>query len=91
METVQKDGERSISWKIEYYNLDLVLSIGYRVNSKKATDFRQWATKILKEHVTKGYTINRRRIQTNYDQFLKAVDDVNIGESLFCNLREPII
>jgi len=76
METVQKEGKRSIRREVEYYNLDLVLSIGYRVNSKKATDFRQWATKILKAHVFEGYTINRRRVQANYDQFLKAVDDV---------------
>ncbi len=76
METVQKEGARSIKRIIEYYNLDLVLSIGYRVNSKKATHFRQWATKILKSHVLKGYTINRHRIKTNYEAFLQAVADV---------------
>lgn len=76
METVQKEGARSVKRNLEYYNLDLVLSIGYRVNSKKATHFRQWATKILKEHLYKGYTINRSRIQKNYYQFLKAVDDI---------------
>jgi prophage maintenance system killer protein len=46
------------------------------VNSKKATHFRQWATKILKEHIQKGYTINRNRIDKNYNEFLKAVEDV---------------
>lgn len=76
METVQQEGSRSVKRNVEYYNLDLVLSIGYRVNSKKATYFRQWATKTLKDHMLKGYTINRNRIQRNYDQFLKAVDDV---------------
>jgi prophage maintenance system killer protein len=76
METVQKEGSRTVKRAVEYYNLDLVLSIGYRVNSKKATHFRQWASKILKAHVLKGYTINRKRIQANYTQFLQAVDDV---------------
>lgn len=76
METVQQEGRRSIKRKVEYYNLDLVLSIGYRVNSKKATHFRQWATKTLKDHIYKGYTINRNRIQKNYAEFLKAINDV---------------
>jgi hypothetical protein len=76
METVQKEGSRTIKRTLEYYNLDLILSIGYRVNSKKATQFRQWASKILKEHLLKGYTINRNQIQKNYTQFLNAVDNV---------------
>ena len=76
METVQNEGKRSVKRTIEYYNLDLVLSIGYRVNSVKATHFRQWATQTLKNHIQKGYTINRHRIKTNYDDFLKSVDDV---------------
>lgn len=74
--TVQKEGSREITREVEYYSLDVILSVGYRVNSKKATHFRQWATKTLKEHIQKGYTINRQRIKGNYDDFLKAVDDV---------------
>lgn len=76
METVQKEGSRTVKRIVQYYNLDLILSVGYRVNSKKATHFRQWATKTLKTHITKGFTINRQRLKTNYDEFLKAVDDV---------------
>ncbi|RZV40532.1 MAG: hypothetical protein EVJ48_01010 [Candidatus Acidulodesulfobacterium acidiphilum] len=57
LETVQKEGDRKIVRKIEYYNLDLVLSIGYRVNSLNATRFRRWATTTLKEHIIKGYSI----------------------------------
>ncbi|OAI47742.1 death-on-curing protein [Gammaproteobacteria bacterium SCGC AG-212-F23] len=63
-------------YKIKHFNLDAVLSVGYRINSKKATHFRQWATKTLKEHIQKGYTINHHRIKANYDDFLKAVADV---------------
>lgn len=76
METVAVEGKRSVKRTIQYYNLDLVLSIGYRVNSKKATAFRQWATKTLREHITKGYTLNRKRIANNYDAFMKAVGDI---------------
>lgn len=73
---VQKEGSREVKRKIKLYNLDVIIAVGYRVNSKKATHFRQWATKTLKNHIVKGYTINRNRIQTNYTEFLKAVEDV---------------
>ena len=76
MEKVQTEGKRKISRKVEYYNLDLVLSIGYRVNSINATRFRQWATKTLKQHIIKGYTLNRRILEKNYDTFLKALNEV---------------
>ncbi|MEZ4104584.1 MAG: virulence protein RhuM/Fic/DOC family protein [Candidatus Paceibacterota bacterium] len=73
---VRIEGNREIKREINHYNLDLILSVGYRVNSKKATAFRQWATKTLRGHITKGYTINRRRIGQNYEAFMKAVEDV---------------
>ncbi len=74
--TVQKEGDRFVERQIEYYNLDAVLSVGYRVNSKQATQFRQWATKTLREHITKGYTLNRKQIGKNYNAFLKSVSDI---------------
>ncbi|RZD17335.1 MAG: Fic/DOC family protein [Candidatus Acididesulfobacter guangdongensis] len=76
LETVQKEGGRKVIRKIEYYNLDIVLSIGYRVNSVNATRFRRWATKTLKEYIFKGYSIDKERIASNYKLFLKALDDV---------------
>ena len=60
--TVQSEGERQIERNIEYYNLDMILSVGYRVNSKRGTQFRIWANRILKEHLVKGYTINQKRL-----------------------------
>lgn len=60
--TVQMEGGRKIERNIEYYNLDMIISVGYRVNSKRATQFRIWATKTLKEHLVKGYTINEKRL-----------------------------
>jgi len=64
------------TYKVQYYSLDAIISIGYRVNSKTATQFRQWATKTLREHITKGYTINRKQITKNYDAFMKAVANI---------------
>jgi hypothetical protein len=74
--TVQNEGNRQVERNIEYFNLDLILSIGYRVNSKRATIFRQWATKTLRSHIIDGYTINPARIAKNYQTFLQAVEDV---------------
>ncbi|MDB5237275.1 MAG: RhuM [Parcubacteria group bacterium] len=64
------------TYQVEHYSLDAIISIGYRVNSKTATQFRQWATKTLREHITKGYTINRAQIGKNYAAFMKTVSDV---------------
>lgn len=61
---------------VALYSLDIILSVGYRTNSKVAIEFRRWATKTLREHITKGYTLNRKRIGKNYDAFMKAVADV---------------
>ena len=66
------------TYKVQYYNLDAILSVGYRVNSKTATQFRIWATKTLKEHIVKGYTINKKVVVKNYDQFLKTVGDIQV-------------
>ena len=65
METVQTEGGRSVRRKRDYYSLDAIISVGYRVNSAKATRFRQWATGVLREHLTRGYTLNRQRLETN--------------------------
>lgn len=73
---VQKEGQREVSRDVDYYNLDMILSVGYRVNSKKATTFRQWATRTLHSHIVDGYTINKKRLSKNYNAFLKAVEQV---------------
>lgn len=83
--TVQIEGKRRVERVIEYYNLDAILSVGYRVNSKTATKFRQWATKTLREHITRGYTLNRKQIAKNYDAFMKSVGDIQ------ALLPEPIV
>ena len=62
--TVQKEGERSIERTLDYYNLDLILSVGYRVNSKRGIAFRRWASSILKDYMLKGYAINEKRLES---------------------------
>lgn len=61
---------------VALYSLDVILGVGYRTNSKIAIEFRKWATKTLREHITRGYTINRRQIGRNYEAFMKSVADI---------------
>lgn len=76
--TVQKEWNREIKREIEYFNLDMIISVWYRVNSKIATEFRKWATSVLKEHITKGFSINEHVLKNNYDNFLKAVEELKL-------------
>jgi len=63
-------------YNTNHYNLDMIISVGYRVNSKTATKFRKWATKTLNQHISQGFTINPSRIEQNYANFMQAVDEV---------------
>lgn len=63
LETVQKEGTRTVKRNIEYFNLDAIISVGYRVNSTQATQFRIWATKILKEYIIKGFLLDDERLK----------------------------
>ena len=65
---VRQEGKRKVNRDIEHYNLDMIISIGYRVNSKRGTQFRMWANKVLKEYLTKGFTINEKRLQEKTQQ-----------------------
>jgi len=65
METVRTEGKRQVTRSVELYNLDMIISVGYRVNSARATRFRIWATQTLREHLTRGYTLNRQRFEQN--------------------------
>lgn len=67
--TVQKEGKRNVLRHIEQYNLDIILSVGYRVNSKRATQFRIWATNTLKQYLVKGYTLNEKRLAEARERF----------------------
>ncbi|MCK9439309.1 virulence protein RhuM/Fic/DOC family protein [Patescibacteria group bacterium] len=63
---------------VDFYSLDVILAVGYRTNSSRAIEFRKWATKVLKQHITKGFTINKNRIKQNYDDFLKTIEDIKV-------------
>lgn len=80
--TVRQEGKRQIARELEHYNLDLIISVGYRVNSKHGTQFRIWANKILKEHLVNGYTLNEKRLNEQTSQYetlkqtIKLLDNV---------------
>ncbi len=61
---------------VSFYSLDIILAVGYRANSGRAIEFRKWATRTLRDHISRGYTINRKQIAQNYDAFMKTVSDV---------------
>ena len=66
--TVAIEGQRKVKRKVEFYNLDVIISVGYRIKSKQGTQFRIWATNVLREYLLKGYVINQRmdRIETKF-------------------------
>ncbi|MEO6832552.1 MAG: RhuM family protein [Chitinophagaceae bacterium] len=78
--TVQKEGDRTVERLIEHYNLDVIISVGYRVKSKQGTQFRIWANKILKDYLLKGYAINNRmnRLEDNVETLSKKVNEIDL-------------
>ena len=80
---VQQEGNRKVEREVEHYNLDMIISIGYRVNSITATKFRQWATSILKEYISKGYAVNTHKI-TEY-RLANLENDMQIIKSKIKN------
>ncbi len=76
--TVRKEGGRSVSRKLAFYNLDMILSVGYRIKSKTATQFRKWATSVLKEYMTKGYAINEHKLKQEQDKVKTLQDTIKL-------------
>lgn len=89
--TVQKEGKRSVQRNIEFYNLDAIISVGYRVNSPKATLFRIWATNILKEYLIKGFALDDDRLKQGktlfdkdyFDELIERVREIRASERRF--------
>lgn len=82
--TVRKEGNRNVIRTIEFYNLDVIISVGYRVNTKRGVQFRQWANKVLKEYLLRGYAVSQRLMQledkidrrfSEYDRHLLQLDE----------------
>jgi hypothetical protein len=78
--TVQNEGERKIERMVEHYNLDMIISVGYRVKSKRGIQFRIWANSILKDYLLKGYSINNRmnRIENNVQNLMHKVNEIDL-------------
>lgn len=89
--TVQKEGEREVARNLEYYNLDAIISVGYRINSYQATQFRKWATHTLREYLIKGFTLDDERLKQGdklfgkdyFDELLERVREIRASERRF--------
>lgn len=86
-EQVQIEGGREVKRNLDFYNLDAIIAVGYRVNSKKATKFRQWATKTLKEYITKGFVLNDDMLKNGnpfgkdyFDELLERIREIRASE-----------
>jgi hypothetical protein len=87
---VQKEGSRQISRDVDFYNLDAIISVGYRVNSVRATQFRQWATKVLREFAIKGYVLDKKRLENGsflgedyFERLLEEIREIRLSERKF--------
>ncbi len=85
--TVQKEGNRKVERKVKYYNLDMIISLGYRIKSKIATNFRRWATERLKEYMIKGFTMDDERLKGNgggnyWKELLARIKDIRSSEKV---------
>ena len=89
--TVQNEGEREVTRNIDFYNLDAIISVGYRVNSQQATQFRIWATKTLREFITKGFVLDDERLKQGgqlfgkdyFDELLERIREIRASERRF--------
>jgi hypothetical protein len=86
--TVQKEGGREVSREIEFYNLDVIISVGYRVKSQRGTQFRMWATQRLREYIVKGFTMDDDRLKragggAYFDELLARIRDIRSSEKVF--------
>ena len=87
---VQAEGERSVSRQVDFYNLDAIISVGYRVNSVRATQFRQWATQVLREFALKGYVLDKKRLENGaflgedyFERLLAEIREIRLSERKF--------
>ncbi|NMB79587.1 MAG: virulence RhuM family protein [Methanomicrobiales archaeon] len=88
--TVQVEGSRDVARNLDYYSLDAIISVGYRVNSKRATQFRQWATQVLREFAIKGYVLDRARMENGtflgedyFERLLAEIREIRLSERRF--------
>ena len=75
---VQKEGSREVKRTVKLYNLDVIIAVGYRISSIRGTAFRKWATKTLRDYISDGFVIDKKRIEYNNAQFLRALSDLKL-------------
>lgn len=87
---VQQEGKRQVNREVDFFNLDAIISVGYRVNSVRATQFRQWATQVLKEYAIKGYVLDRKRMENGafldedyFEHLLEEIREIRFSERRF--------
>jgi len=87
---VQTEGSRTVNRNVEFYNLDVIISVGYRINSKRATSFRQWATAVLRDFAIRGYVIDRKRMENGtflcedyFEHLLAEIREIRLSERRF--------
>lgn len=90
METVQQEGNRNVKRNVEFYNLDAIISVGYRVNSRRATQFRRWATQVLKKYTIEGYALDKKRMENGafldkdyFEKLLEEIREIRLSERRF--------
>ena len=90
LETVQQEGGKNVKRKLEFYNLDAIIAVGYRVNSYQATQFRVWATKTLREYIIKGFVLDDERLKQGkrfgkdyFDELLERIREIRASERRF--------
>ena len=89
--TVQMEGNREIKRYIEYYNLDIIIAVGYRVNSKRGTLFRIWANKVLKDYLLKGYAINENRVVVTNENYIELRNEVASINNRLEKIEEKVV
>ena len=75
---VQKEGNRRVEREVDFYNLDVIISVGYRIKSQRGTQFRIWATQVLKDRILKGYTLNEKRLKEQNTRLAELQETVNL-------------
>ncbi|WP_205599078.1 virulence RhuM family protein [Halomonas faecis] len=92
---VRQEGNRQVRRRLKHYNLDAVISVGYRVSSRRATRFRQWATRVLREHLTQGYSLNEHRLAqqglTELEQAVELLGQTLTRQELVSDLGQEVV
>jgi len=90
LSVVQKEGSCEVQREVKHYNLDAIIAVGYRVNSKRATSFRQWATGVLRDYTLRGYVLDKKRMENGmfldddyFERLLEEIREIRLSERRF--------